>query len=207
MHIAQLANNENTELLEELKRIYILDTYKYQIDNFLYKVLPNNFPKLFIIDPDSEFYRKFSIKVLYTINRIFLDLVLSYIITEKISEFILKLNMSTIVNDIYIKPIYMDELNLLFITEYDSITDHSRTEYLKTHIQPEISHILTSYIIGIIMYFYSNNQAVINLILMNTIYNMNCSIQYIIQKKIDRYVIELDGYCRPILMYTLVNEI
>jgi hypothetical protein len=179
---------ENSELLKELFREYITESFVTQVKDIMYAVINK-----FNINFDIQHLSSLNIELLKTsifiINKILLDNIFRYIVIKNINRFVHLINNNTFYMDIYINPFYTKQL-IDVILKYINLDENEIVS---------ITHILNNKLLNIINQIYIDNSRFLNPVLLNLFNSLYDSLGFI---NVNYYKFELDQFNRPILIYS-----
>lgn len=185
-----LTNDVNYELYQELKREYISDTYGEYLQLIIYDICQELKIDMSII-LNSDFYNELCQVTLLTINKIWLDNIMKYIINSTISNFLMLIQHNQLGQNIFVSRFYSRQITDIF-------EKHLNISEEELDIITDITTVKLQFIMGDM---YINNSARYNIVLMNLIDNILQMVKNICFK-FKYYRFELDQYCRPLILYT-----
>lgn len=192
MKIALLGDNLNKDLVSELKRETIKDTY----DNYPTVIITDIFSELNIglnsFNVDNLLTELRSVLII-TINKVILDNMMKYITTHNVYMFKSLVERSMLGQDIYVNAFYVTQIT-------DIVNKYYRLDMSELN---SITDIITNRLSWIINDIYVNNSVRYNEIfiqLLNDIYLVVSNMQF------NYYKFELDRYYRPLLIYSKKDD-
>ena len=188
MRLALLNTNENIELIRELNRDYIKDTYGTYMQAMIFDIACELGMDTNQIH-DSDLYKEFCASSVKIINKILLDNVLRYIQTNNISTFVNLLNNNLLSHDIHVNIFYSAQMVEIF-KKYINATEEEHNS---------IAYIINNYLYIIINNIYGANKENYNNILLRLLDSIHTCLGSI---QIKYFKVELDTYNRPMLFYT-----
>ena len=187
MKLLVLNIKENSELLQELNRHCITDSFSGSIENLLSSMicefdLDDNV--IFTSGLSGELYRPF----LLVMDKIILDNLFKYMVYNKVDNFINLINNNTLHMDLYINHFYTNQL-IEVIEKHLNFTDEEKfsVEFI---VKSKLQEILTN--------IYVYNTGLLNPVLMKLFDSLYDSVGHI---NFNYYKFELDQYHRPMIFY------
>jgi len=174
-----LPYKENIELQKLL--MYEKNTLEYLVTIRDLMFLTNN--------NEPTIFNKISVNFLYTVNNILLDNITRYVVTKNSNRFITLLNNNTLLDDLYINPVYLEQLSdVLVKDEIDRF---------------EIERLISERLLNYIKMAYRNTLYVIKEVIFNL---YTCIEKFLSNIYIRYYRVEVLNTCSPVIFIETNNH-
>ncbi len=188
MKLLVLNVNENSELLQELRREYVKDTFAGYVENMLSRLicefdLDDNL--VFTSGLSGDLYKN----ILFVVDKILLDNIFKYIVCKNVNNFINLVNNNIFHMDVYINHFYTRQL-IEVIEKHLNFNDEEK-DSVEAIIRYKLQEIIHN--------FYTYNTRFVNPVLMRLFDSLYDSVGHI---NFNYYKFELDQYNRPMIFYT-----